>query len=199
MPVRKILVVDDSNIIHKMYDILLEGHTVVHAFSGREALLSLVDNRDVALILLDLNMPQMSGLEVLQRIQGNGMLAKIPVIVVSSDEKMMDTMECLRAGALAYLRKPIRPERLRSLVNDMFGVAALRRPASADDPPSSRTIPPPGSWRDGVPSPRAPSSSGVSLGPTSSPPSSKRAELPSSQRAGDAMEELRATRRGDRG
>ncbi len=196
----KILVIDDSPIMHKMYDILLKGYTLLHALSGSEAILNLVQHRDVALILLDLTMPETSGLEILQRIRGNGMLVKIPVIVISSDEKRMDSMECLRAGAVRYLCKPVRPDQLRSLINEIFAPSALRASMVENNLLGSGPATLPSSWRNGASNSRrndAPSHRTLARTPgaTSAPAGS--GEWPLFSFSESAMEQLRA-RLGDR-
>ena len=66
MQPRKVLVVDDSKLIHKMYEVMLRPHSLVYSLNGREGLQKLGEHSDIDLILLDINMPQINGLEFLR-------------------------------------------------------------------------------------------------------------------------------------
>jgi two-component system chemotaxis response regulator CheY len=123
--VKKILVVDDSELLHRMYEIILlkyrkSGTEVHHAFSGKEALGKLNEHPDVSLILLDINMPVMSGLEFLQYCRSEQCLRDIPVIIISTQGKEYDTILGLQAGAKAYLTKPFQSANLYKLIDQMF-------------------------------------------------------------------------------
>lgn len=106
MKPNKVLVIDDSRLIHKMFRVLLQGTEVVDAMNGREALQLLGDHPDVELILLDINMPQMNGLEFLAQVKKDAALSDIPVVIISTEGKEEDTVRGLKAGAVAYIRKP---------------------------------------------------------------------------------------------
>jgi two-component system chemotaxis response regulator CheY len=119
MQTRKILVVDDSKLIHKMFEVMLRPHTLVHAEDGREGLNRLVEHTDVDLILLDINMPRMNGLEFLSEIKKSDAFAEIPVVVVSTEGKDEDTERALAAGAAAYIKKPFQSESILRVVSDV--------------------------------------------------------------------------------
>jgi len=126
MSLNKILVVDDSDLIHRMYDLVLMRYTragaeVLHAKNGKEALEKLQDHPNTGLILLDINMPVMSGLEFLSAIKGNDGLKDIPVILVSTEGAEEDTVRGLEAGAAAYVTKPFLPEDLRKIIQKVVG------------------------------------------------------------------------------
>jgi CheY-like chemotaxis protein len=114
---RKVLVVEDSRLIHKMYEVMLQPTTLLSAFNGLEALDKLSQSPDVDFIILDINMPKMTGLEFLAQVKINPALAKIPVIIVSTDGKEEEVARGLQAGAVAYLRKPFQREDLLKIVN----------------------------------------------------------------------------------
>jgi two-component system, chemotaxis family, chemotaxis protein CheY len=114
---RKVLVVEDSRLIHKMYEVMLRPTTVLSAFNGLEGLDKLSQSPDVDLIILDINMPKMAGLEFLAQVKTTPALARIPVIIVSTDGKEEDVARGLQSGAVAYLRKPFQPEDLLKIVN----------------------------------------------------------------------------------
>lgn len=106
MQPNKVLVIDDSRLIHKMFRVLLQDAEIVDAMDGREALGLLADHPDVDLILLDINMPQMNGLEFLELVKQDNALSKIPVVIISTEGKEEDTVRGLQAGADAYVKKP---------------------------------------------------------------------------------------------
>ena len=118
----QILVVDDSDLILQMYDLVLSryrraGAEVYRASNGREALEILHAQPGVNLILLDINMPIMSGLEFLGRCSELPLYANIPVIIVSTKGSEDDTLRALEAGATGYVTKPFDPEDLHSLID----------------------------------------------------------------------------------
>lgn len=115
--VKKVLIVEDSRLIHKMYEVMLRPITLLSAFDGREGLDKLSQSPDVDLIILDVNMPKMTGLEFLAQVKATPDLARIPVIIVSTEGKEEEVARGLQNGAMAYLRKPFHREDLLKLVN----------------------------------------------------------------------------------
>jgi len=115
----KILVVDDSKLIHKMFDMMLRQYQLVHALDGREALNVLTAHGDVDLILLDVNMPNMNGLEFLEQIKGDAAFADIPVVMISTEGTEEDTQRGLEAGAVAYIKKPFRNEEILGMIGEI--------------------------------------------------------------------------------
>jgi CheY-like chemotaxis protein len=117
----KALVIDDSSLIHKMFKVMFPKTVLVHAMDGREALQRLAEQPDVDLIFLDINMPNMNGLEFLAQVKSDtGNVASIPVIIVSTEGKEEDTLRGLRAGAAAYVKKPFRNEVVQELVRKLM-------------------------------------------------------------------------------
>ena len=114
---QKVLVVDDSRLIHKMFEVMLRDFELVHAADGLEALQKLGEHADIELILLDINMPNMNGLEFLDKIKQDAALADIPVIIVSTEGKEEDTIRGLQAGAAAYIKKPFRSEEILVIID----------------------------------------------------------------------------------
>ncbi|HUJ24491.1 MAG TPA: response regulator [Myxococcales bacterium] len=117
MKPKKVLVVDDSKLLHRMFEMMLRGYPLVHAYDGREALDRLAEHKDVDLILLDINMPRMNGLEFLAAVKANAELAKIPVVIITTEGTEDDTQRGLQAGASAYVKKPFRNEELLGVIN----------------------------------------------------------------------------------
>ena len=116
-----VLVVDDDQAKRYLLTTWLRraGHTVIEAGTGREAL----DEVSAAeLVLLDVNLPDISGYEVCRRIKGDPSTAALPVIQVSATAiEVADRARGLTQGADAYLTEPTEPEELLAVV-----VAALR-------------------------------------------------------------------------
>jgi two-component system, chemotaxis family, chemotaxis protein CheY len=112
----KILIADDSALMHKLITALLPETALVHALDGTEALSRLEEHPDVSLMIVDLDMPRMNGLELVRRLAAAGVLARIPVVVMTTEGKEQDAIACLRAGAAAYLRKPFQHDELVDLV-----------------------------------------------------------------------------------
>jgi two-component system, chemotaxis family, chemotaxis protein CheY len=125
MQPNKVLVIDDSKLIHKMFSVLLPKSELVHAMDGREALHRLAEHPDVELMFLDINMPNMNGLEFLQQVKADAALAHIPVIIVSTEGKEQDTIRGLQAGAAAYVKKPFRNDTILDLVRRVLGGSGL--------------------------------------------------------------------------
>ncbi|PWH19923.1 MAG: hypothetical protein DDG58_03620 [Ardenticatenia bacterium] len=113
-----ILVVDDSVQERIMLTRLLErmGHTVVPAGNGHEALERLTHD-DFDLVLLDLIMPEMDGIQVLERIRSDPLRKHIPVFIISALDDMESIVRCVELGAEDYLPKPINETLLRAHVS----------------------------------------------------------------------------------
>src|SRR5207237_7834467 len=91
MKPKKVLVVDDSKLLHRMFEMMLRQYPLVHAYDGREALDRLSEHKDVDLILLDINMPRMNGLEFLAAVKSDVELARIPVVIITTEGTEDDT------------------------------------------------------------------------------------------------------------
>lgn len=115
----KILVVDDDKEIVELLSIYLknEGYEPIAAYSGKEALTKLSTNPEIALMILDIMMPQMSGIEVIKEVRKD---SEIPILVVSAKTSDMDKIQGLITGADDYVVKPFNPlevmARVRSLL-----------------------------------------------------------------------------------
>ena len=123
MAPRKILVCDDSKLLHRMFEMMLRQYPLVHAYDGREALQRLAEHADVDLVLLDVNMPNMNGLELLAAMKADKKLARIPVVLITTEGSDDQTKKGLEAGATAYVKKPFRNEELISVVERITSAA----------------------------------------------------------------------------
>lgn len=115
----KMLVVDDSSLIHQMYRLVMTRYKceILDAMNGQEALDILALQNDIQLILLDINMPVMNGLQFLEKASVLGMAKRIPIVVISTEGKEEDTIRCLKLGARGYLKKPFNPSDLHDLID----------------------------------------------------------------------------------
>ena len=115
------LVIDDSKLLHQMYRLIfsqgdLAGSTVHYAANGREGYALLTAHPELTLVLLDLNMPEMNGLEFLERRRAENLHPHIPIVLVTTEDSADDEARGRAAGAWEYLRKPFTPPQLTELV-----------------------------------------------------------------------------------
>lgn len=115
-----VLIVDDSSVMRKIVERALRQAgldltRVVEAGSGREGLEAL--RRDaVNLIVSDINMPNMDGLEFLRQLQREGLAQGAPVVMITTESGEEHVREALAAGAQGYIRKPFTPDQVRDRV-----------------------------------------------------------------------------------
>lgn len=123
----KILIVEDDVEISSMIAIVLEadGMTVEKMAAGADALHCLARTRS-DLVLLDMNLTDMNGIEVLQQIKQNSEYLDIPVIMLATRYNEDDEQFCRHAGATLYIRKPVDAETLRGAVNSILQDDNLR-------------------------------------------------------------------------
>jgi len=118
----KILIADDSRFIHRVFEGMFERYALhvcelVHAHDGQQALSALAQQPDVDLILLDINMPVMNGLEFLEEWGRSSFYADIPVVVVSTSSFEDGVQKGLAAGARDYVVKPFEVDALFDIVS----------------------------------------------------------------------------------
>lgn len=121
-----ILVVDDSTTVRAVIRKTLElaevpVNTLYEASNGREALDILADNW-VDLIFADINMPVMGGVEMIDKMNEDGILKSVPVVIISTEGSKTRIEQLKQKGVSAYLRKPFTPELLKQVVDDVLGV-----------------------------------------------------------------------------
>jgi CheY-like chemotaxis protein/two-component sensor histidine kinase len=113
---RKVLVVDDDvrNIFALSSVLERRGMTVLTAGTGREAIATLESTPDIAIVLMDIMMPEMDGYETMQVIRQNSSFRRLPIIALTAKAMKGDREKCLEAGASEYLAKPVNTEQLLS-------------------------------------------------------------------------------------
>jgi len=131
MEPKKILIVDDEKNIRLTLSQALEtlGMPVQTAGDGEEALQTLQDS-DFSLVLLDLKLPGMDGLEVLRRIRVSW--PKIPVIMITAHGSIEYAVEAMKLGAIDFIRKPFSPGEIRALVSQALKSKDLEGEKPAD-------------------------------------------------------------------
>ncbi|HWN42311.1 MAG TPA: response regulator [Thermoanaerobaculia bacterium] len=117
MQPRKVLVVDDSKLMHKMYEVMLRQYPLVYASDGRQALDRLQEHPDIDLVLLDINMPNMNGLEFLAELRSDAARVDLQVIIISTEGREEDTARGIEAGATAYIKKPFHSEEILEVIS----------------------------------------------------------------------------------
>ena len=115
---RKILLVDDDvrNIFALTGALEQKGAVIEIARNGFEAIDKLNAIPDIDLILMDIMMPGMDGLEATRKLRENARFQKIPIIAITAKAMKDDQEQCIKAGASDYLAKPIDIDRLYSLL-----------------------------------------------------------------------------------
>ncbi|MDD2318155.1 MAG: response regulator [Desulfobacterales bacterium] len=122
-----IMIVDDSGSMRAVIKKIaaISGFNMDHCYeasNGREALEILKENW-VDVIISDINMPEVNGLELLRSMQADDLYKEIPVIIITtegSDERMQ---EALSHGAKGFIKKPFQPEELRSALYEVLGMS----------------------------------------------------------------------------
>jgi len=120
----KILSVDDSAIIRKIIKMAVEviEYEFLEAGDGEAALSIINENyRDIALILLDWNMPGIDGFEVLKTIKSDDRLKSIPVMMVTTESEKLSIIKAIQAGAIHYVVKPFTMEEVTRKMFEALG------------------------------------------------------------------------------
>jgi two-component system chemotaxis response regulator CheY len=123
----KVLIVDDSSVMRKIVErALRQGGLdlgeVLEAANGAEALVE-VKKGSLDLILSDINMPVMDGLEFLKNLAGVEEAKGVPVVMITTEGSEARVVEALSNGAKGYLRKPFTPEQVKERVAPLLGVS----------------------------------------------------------------------------
>lgn len=117
---RTVLVVEDNDISFKLISALLSrvNVTLVRATNGREAIEICRENPGISLVLMDLQLPEINGLEATRRIRS--ICPGLPVIATTANAFDEDEQACREAGCTGYLAKPLQFRKLFSLMQSFF-------------------------------------------------------------------------------
>lgn len=131
-----ILIVDDSQVIRKMYISILNRlfeHTqlnIYEASTGKEGLEKFYELKHIDLILLDVNMPEMQGDEVLRIIRANPLFNTVKIILSTTEGRKEFVQEMIKAGANSYIVKPFNAKKAENAIR----IAYRRLFAQTDTP-----------------------------------------------------------------
>jgi DNA-binding NtrC family response regulator len=134
-----ILIVDDDPVQRRLLQAAVgkAGYDAIMAEGGEEAL-RLLDGRDVSVVILDLVMPDIGGIEVLKQMRDRGVF--VPVIVQTAKGGIDTVVAAMRGGAFDFVVKPASPERLQSAIANALKVEALGDEAKRARRPSGGTL-----------------------------------------------------------
>lgn len=125
----RVLIVEDSPLVRKMYGLAFSKreHELTAVEGGQKALTAIAQSPDpFDLILLDLRMPDMDGVEFIRAIRSKGALARIPIVLTTAEPEGSELMrEAMLLGVTAVVRKPWKPQELRDVVHSI-----LHKPAA---------------------------------------------------------------------
>ena len=117
----RILVTDDSKAVHGFIEAMFVDteHNLEHAYDGSEAVSQIKGGLDVDIILLDWEMPQLSGIEALKQIRNSG--CSTPIVMVTSRNDLKNITEALNLGANEYVMKPFTKDILFEKIEMVLG------------------------------------------------------------------------------
>ncbi|HEV2042360.1 MAG TPA: adenylate/guanylate cyclase domain-containing protein [Casimicrobiaceae bacterium] len=123
----RLLVVDDNKVNRLLLtrSLELQGHSIASAENGRVAL-EMLRGESFDLVLLDMEMPEMDGFQVLEQLVNDRRLRDLPVIVTSSLEGIANVVRCIELGAEDYLTKPVNPVLLKARIGASLEKKRLR-------------------------------------------------------------------------
>jgi two-component system, chemotaxis family, chemotaxis protein CheY len=122
----KVLVVDDSMMIRQQVGtaLIAAGFDVVDAKDGLDALEQLKAHKDVEVVVCDVNMPTMNGLEFLESLRSDSALSDIPVMMLTTESQFARIQRAKVLGAKAWILKPFKPDLLIAAVKKLTGAEA---------------------------------------------------------------------------
>ena len=125
----KVLVVDDESRMRKLVKDFLEreGHIIIEAADGMEAMDIFYENKDIALIILDVMMPRMDGWQVCREVRA---LSQVPIIMLTARGEERDELQGFELGVDEYISKPFSPKILVARVN---AILKRGRAAASED------------------------------------------------------------------
>ncbi|MFK7823433.1 MAG: response regulator [Oligoflexales bacterium] len=115
----KVLIVDDSVTMRQQIDLTLtkEGFELIEACDGEDGIKKLQEVDNIKLVFLDVNMPKMDGLEMLEEIQRKGIFTDVPVIMLTTEIDKRKIHRAKTAGAKGWIIKPFEPYQIIDVAN----------------------------------------------------------------------------------
>jgi two-component system chemotaxis response regulator CheY len=117
-----IMTVDDSASVRQMVSFTLKqsGYQVIEAVDGEDAMSKLNENA-VHMLLTDLNMPNMDGIELIQHVRAHSSCKFIPIVMLTTESQVERKQEGKLAGATGWIVKPFKPDQLLAVVKKVLG------------------------------------------------------------------------------
>ena len=119
---KTIVTVDDSPSVRQMVAFTLQeaGYNVIEACDGKDALLKITD-AEINMIITDLNMPNMDGIELIRNVRSNAKFKFLPIIMLTTESQNEKKTEGKNVGATGWIVKPFRPEQLVAVIKRVLG------------------------------------------------------------------------------
>ncbi|MDB4945713.1 MAG: Chemotaxis regulator - transmits chemoreceptor signals to flagelllar motor component CheY [Labilithrix sp.] len=123
---KKVMVIDDSFMVRQQVGRVLKGagFEVIEAGDGIEALERLAATTGVALIICDVNMPRMNGIDFLENMRKNSAYAGLPVVMLTTEGQVELVQQAKSLGAKAWMTKPFKPEHIIAAATKLTATAA---------------------------------------------------------------------------
>jgi two-component system chemotaxis response regulator CheY len=119
---KTILTAEDSSSLRQLMSTTLQeaGYDVIEAADGQEAL-DLLADEEVGMLITDLNMPRLNGLNLIREIRKDPSNRFLPILMLTSETEISRRQEGKKAGASAWIQKPFKPEQLLKVVQMVLG------------------------------------------------------------------------------
>jgi two-component system chemotaxis response regulator CheY len=120
---RKVLIVEDSGVTRMQVGELLREHfeaEVIEAENGVQGWNTLSGDGEIELIITDIEMPEMDGVEFIRKVRGSDEFAFLPVLVMTTLGQIRQRDNALNAGADAFIQKPVTLDALQSMLEDVW-------------------------------------------------------------------------------
>jgi two-component system, chemotaxis family, chemotaxis protein CheY len=121
---KKILLVEDSSTVRQQVGILLSGagYGTLEADNGRDAVATVAAHKDeLSMIIADVNMPVMNGIEMIQSLREKGLASGVPILMLTTEGQPELIEKARKAGAKGWIIKPFKPDLLLAAVKKLAG------------------------------------------------------------------------------
>lgn len=120
---KKILLVDDSKTVRQQVRITVTeaGYQAVEAEDGQQGILAITSNKDLAMVIADVNMPLMNGIEMLQKIRDENLAPNMPILMLTTEGQPELIGQAKKLGAKGWIIKPFKPDLLVAAVKKLVG------------------------------------------------------------------------------
>jgi two-component system, chemotaxis family, chemotaxis protein CheY len=113
--------VDDSETVRQLVGLALQqgGYEILEAVDGADGLDKLSTHSDISMVICDINMPRMNGLEMIERLAQSKTIKKVPVVMLTTEGQPALIQRARQAGAKGWIVKPFKPDLLLAAVNKL--------------------------------------------------------------------------------